>query len=115
MDRPATGYSTGTDGTYRLELSPGNYTLKFTSEQYLDVTLTGLTIKAGEAADGSTLMTSRGMTTTVEVSESVSAVTATAEAMLSERKLAAQVSDSISNEEIKKSNTPPMRLAPWRR
>jgi outer membrane receptor protein involved in Fe transport len=97
------GYSTGTDGTYRLELSPGAYTLKFTSEQYLDVTLTGVQIKAGESADGSTIMTSRGMTTTVEVAESVSAVTATAEAMLSERKLAAQVSDSISHEEMKKS------------
>lgn len=95
--------STGTDGTYRLELSPGKYTLKFTSEQYLDVTLTDIQIKGGDAVDGSTIMTSRGMTTTVEVAESVSAVTATAEAMLSERKLAAQVSDSISNEEMKKS------------
>ncbi|MGJ5816944.1 TonB-dependent receptor domain-containing protein [Paludibaculum fermentans] len=97
------GLTTGTDGTYRLELSPGKYTLKFTSEQYLDVTLTDVNIKGGDSVDGSTIMTSRGMTTTVEVSESISAVTATAEAMLSERKLAAQVSDSISNEEMKKS------------
>src|SRR5689334_13365049 len=46
--------STGTDGTYRLELSPGKYTLKFTSEQYLDVTLTDINIKGGDAVDGST-------------------------------------------------------------
>ncbi|WP_321477911.1 TonB-dependent receptor domain-containing protein [uncultured Paludibaculum sp.] len=97
------GLTTGTDGTYRIELSPGKYSLKFTSDNYLDVTLTDVNIKAGESVDGSTILTSKGMTTTVEVSESISAVTATAEAMLSERKLAAQVSDSISNEEMKKS------------
>jgi len=94
---------TGPDGSYRLELSPGKYTLKFAQENYLPVELTDVEVKAGEAVDASTVMTAKGATTTVEVRESVSAVTATAAAMLGERKLAAQVSDSISNEELKKS------------
>jgi len=64
---------TGTDGNYRLELSPGKYTLKFAQENYFPVELTNVDVKAGEAVDGSTVMTAKGATTTVEVKESVSA------------------------------------------
>src|SRR5262245_24398380 len=82
---------TGTDGAYRLELSPGKYTLKFSQENYFPVELTDVDVKAGEAVDGSTVMTAKGATTTVEVKESISSVTASSEAMLNERKLAPQV------------------------
>lgn len=94
---------TGGDGIFRIQLSPGKYNLKFTSEKYLESEITGVEVKAGETTDASTVLASKGNSTVVEVSESISAVTATAAAMLTERKLAAQVSDSISNEEMKKS------------
>src|SRR5437667_11225893 len=42
-------HKTGTDGTYRLELSPGKYTLKFAQENYFPVELTDVDVKAGEA------------------------------------------------------------------
>lgn len=94
---------TGNDGTFRILLSPGKYGLKFTSDKYMDAEITAVEIKAGETTDASTVLASKGSATVVEVTESISAVTATAAAMLTERKLAAQVSDSISNEEMKKS------------
>lgn len=97
------GQTSGTDGTFRLQLDPGKYTLKVSQDNYLDAELTDLEVKAGEAVDASTVMQAKGAATVIEVKESVSAVAATAEAMLSERKLAPQVSDSISNEEMKKS------------
>lgn len=95
--------TTGADGTFRLSLSPGTYNLKITQDQYMDVDMTGLLVKGGETLDASTVLTAKGTATVVEVSETISAVAATAEAMLVERKLAPQVSDSISNEEMKKS------------
>jgi outer membrane receptor protein involved in Fe transport len=94
---------TGSDGTFRIQLAPGKYTLKFVNEKYLDSEVTGVEVKAGENVDASTVLASKGSSTVVEVSESISAVSATSEAMLTERKLAVQVSDSISNEEMKKS------------
>ncbi len=93
----------GGDGTFRIQLSPGKYSLKFTSDNYMEAEVTGVEVKAGETTDASTVLASKGSSTVVEVSESISAVTATAAAMLTERKLAAQVSDSISHEEMKKS------------
>jgi outer membrane receptor protein involved in Fe transport len=95
--------ASGTDGTFRILLSPGKYTLKFTHENYLDVDLSDVEVKAGEVADASTVLVAKGVRTVVEVKESIDAVAATAAAMLTERKLAAQVSDSVSNEEMKKS------------
>jgi outer membrane receptor protein involved in Fe transport len=95
--------ATGADGAFRLQLSPGTYTLRFTHASYLDADVTGIEVKAGEAVDASTVLVSKGVRTVVEVHESVAAVSATAQAMLTERRLAPQVSDSISNEEIKKS------------
>ena len=94
---------TGADGTFRLVLRPGKYALKVTDENYMDAEVDGLEVKAGEPVDASLVLTSKGARTVVEVKESLSAVKATAEALLVELKLAAQVSDSISKEEIRKS------------
>src|SRR5262249_34152552 len=52
--------------------------------------------------EASTVMSNKSTATTVEVTEKVGAV-ATAEAMLSERKLAPSVSDSMSRDEIRKT------------
>lgn len=94
---------TGLDGKFRIQLSPGKYSLRFTSNDYLEAEISGVDVKPGESTDASTVLASKGSTTVVEVNESVNAVTANAAVMLTERKLAAQVSDSISNEEMKKS------------
>jgi outer membrane receptor protein involved in Fe transport len=92
---------TDTSGAFRIELSGGKYTLKFTADNYQDVELTDLEVVSGQAVDASTVMANKNSVTTVDVVEKISAVTATAEAMLTERKLASVVSDSLSNQELK--------------
>jgi outer membrane receptor protein involved in Fe transport len=92
---------TGTDGGFLIQLSPGTYKLKFIAENYVDTAVDGVEVKAGEVVDASTVMPLKGTTTTVEVVEKVSAVAASAEASLTERKLAVSVSDSLSSEEIR--------------
>lgn len=99
------GLSTDTSGAFRIELSPGTYTVKFTADNYADVEVTDLQVVAGTVVDASTVMANKNTVTTVEVNEKLSAVSATAEALLTERKLAAVVSDSISNEELKKGTS----------
>ena len=58
-------------------------------------------MKAGATIDASTVMPLKGTATTVEVVEKIGAVAASAEAMLSERRLASVVSDAMSAEEIR--------------
>jgi outer membrane receptor protein involved in Fe transport len=60
-------------------------------------------VKPGQTTEASTVLASASAVTSVEVSASVSAVAATAEAMLMERKLAPAVSDSLSADEIHQS------------
>ncbi|MBI4892898.1 MAG: TonB-dependent receptor [Acidobacteria bacterium] len=91
------------DGKYSLSLPPGSYQLQFLAPQYLPAVLDKVDVKAGETTEASTVLAASTAVTTVEVSETVNAATATAEAMLMERKLAAAVSDGLSSEEIHQS------------
>lgn len=94
---------TDTDGKFTLQLSPGKYKLRFTSDNYLETTVDDVEVTAGQVSEASTVMQSKGAVTTVDVVEKVSAVSSTAESMLTERKLAASVSDSISKEDMRAS------------
>jgi outer membrane receptor protein involved in Fe transport len=99
----ANGQKSDTDGHFSLAVSPGTYTLLYSAENYSDVKVEQVVVKAGEVTEASTVMANKSVVTTVEVNEKATSVGATAEAMLSERKLSASVSDSIGKEEL--SNT----------
>lgn len=102
VDGQASGGQTVTtpDGVFKIRLNPGTYKLKLTAAGYADVDVAGVIVTAGEVTEASTVMSNKSMITTVDVVEKVSAVNATAEAMLNERKLAVSVSDSIGKEEL---------------
>jgi uncharacterized membrane protein len=95
-----TGWQSDADGKFQIDIAPGTYIVKFSSDAYRESVVDAVEVKAGAATDVSTVLAAKGTTTTVEVKESVNAVAATASAMLSERKLSASVSDSLSKEEI---------------
>jgi outer membrane receptor protein involved in Fe transport len=88
------------DGRFQFSITPGKYAMKFSAENYLDTTLADVEVKAGEITEASTVMILKTSVTTVDVVEKVAA---SAEAMLTERKLSAVVSDAISTEEIRRS------------
>lgn len=94
---------TGVDGKYRLEVPAGTYQVKFTAPRYLPAAIDGVKVVAGANTDASTVVVLASSVTTVEVTESISAVAATAEMVTQERKLAAAVSDGISGQEIRSS------------
>lgn len=94
---------TDLDGKFVLSLPPGTYQISFQAPKYLEATLDNVEVKPTENTEASTVLASAASVTSVEVSASVSAVTATAEAMLMERKLAPAVSDGLSAEEIHQS------------
>ncbi|MBM3761909.1 MAG: hypothetical protein FJW36_16875 [Acidobacteria bacterium] len=94
---------TDPDGRYTLTLSPGKYKLRFTGPNHIETTIADVEVKAGESANASTVMQQQGAVTTVEVNEKIGAIESNAESILTERKLAATVSDSISKDDIKNS------------
>jgi outer membrane receptor protein involved in Fe transport len=94
---------TDTDGRYTIELSPGTYKLRFEAPNYIATTVENVVVKAGEPTEASTLLTNQATVTSVDVVEKIGSVAATSETMLTERKLAAVVSDTISGEEMSKS------------
>lgn len=94
---------TNADGKYTLHLSPGTYTIGFCAPNYAAVELSSVVVTAGTVTEASTVMSNKTVSTTVNVIEKVGASTATAEAMLNERKLSPVVSDTISKEELSKS------------
>lgn len=102
VDLPGKQTATDTDGRYQLTLPAGSYSLKVLAPNYLEAKIEAVLIKANEATEASTVMALASSVTKVDVVESASAATATAEAMLVERKLSAVVSDSLSSEELKK-------------
>ena len=93
---------TNLDGKYILSLPPGTYKLHFSAPNYRDSVLSDLLVTAGGTLEASTVMSNKSSTTTIDVVEKVGAV-ATAEAMLTERKLAPGISDVMSGEEIRKT------------
>jgi outer membrane receptor protein involved in Fe transport len=98
------GMTTDTEGRFTIPLAPGTYKIRFTNANYLETTVEDVQVVAGEVAEASTVMQQKGAVTTVEVTEKISAVSSTAESILTERKLAVSVSDSISKEDLR--NTP---------
>ena len=103
VELPGAKTTSNSDGAFRLELPPGRYTLRVTAARYMAAEIEALEVKAGETTDASSVLSLSSDVTTVDVVEKISAVAASAEAMLSERKLAANVSDGTSSEEIRKS------------
>lgn len=92
---------TDTDGKYKLEVPAGTYKLRFSSPNHSDTTVDEVVVADGAVVEASTVMTNKSQVTTVDVVENIGNVAANAEAALTERKLAATVSDSISAEEIR--------------
>ena len=96
---------TDSDGRFTLQLTPGAYELQFTAANYTAVTLAGIAVRAGETTQASAVMSNKSLVTRVDVVERATAVDATAEAMLQERKLSPVVSDSISRDELAASTS----------
>ncbi|MEO8597385.1 MAG: TonB-dependent receptor [Candidatus Solibacter sp.] len=88
------------DGRFTIAISAGKYELRITSPNYSPVVLSEIAVKPGETTEASTVMSNKSLVTTVDVVERATAVGATAEAVLQERKLSAVVSDSIGREEL---------------
>jgi outer membrane receptor protein involved in Fe transport len=95
---------TDSDGHFTFKLAPGTYTLRVSASNYASVDLTGVVVADGAVAEASTVLTNTSVaTTTIDVVDRVGVVAATAEAMLTERKLSPVVSDSIGREELASS------------
>ena len=94
---------TTSDGTFKIALPPGTYSLKIVSDRYMPAEVENVVVSAGEVADASTVMSLATDVTTLDVVEKISAIAATTEAMVAERKLSPVVSDSISGQEIRNS------------
>jgi len=92
--------TTGSDGRFTLQLSPGTYVIRFTAPNYADTSISNAEVRSGQVTQASTVMANKSTVTTVEVVERANAIEATAEAMLAERKLSPTVSDAISREEL---------------
>ena len=92
---------TDAQGKYVISLSPGTYTLEFSADKYSKVQLTDVVVRDNENSDASTVMSDVTQTnTSIDVVEKIGAMEATAEAMLTERKLSATVGDAISRSEL---------------
>src|SRR5688500_13938215 len=100
-EQPGVIGRTDSTGRYQITAPPGSYTLIVKAENFLEATLDAVEVKAGEVTDASSVMSIKGTSTVVEVSEKISAVAATAEAQLTERRLSSVVSDGLSTEDIK--------------
>ncbi len=96
---------TDSDGRFSMALPPGTHALRFIASNYLAANVDEVVVQAGQNTEASTLLSTKVAGTTVTVAEKLSAVTATAEAMLTERRLAPVVSDSISHEELASSSS----------
>ncbi len=94
---------TDPDGKYTLALTAGKYRIRYTGPNHMETTIADVEVKAGETVDASTVMQQLGAVTTVEVNEKIGSIESNAESILSERRLSATVSDSISKDDIKNS------------
>ncbi len=94
--------TTTIEGSFTLDnIPPGTYTVSYQSAHHQGVNVEGLEVIVGAIADASTVMSSKGETTVVDVVSKIASAVATKEAMLVERRLASTVSDTISAEEIR--------------
>jgi hypothetical protein len=91
---------TDADGRFSITAAPGTYKLTLTAPSYHDVVIQDVVVRAREDTEASTLMSNKLAVTTVEVVEKATAIGATAEAMLQERKLSPVVSDGVSRQEL---------------
>ena len=96
---------TDLDGRFRVELPPGTYNVTYSSANHMKMAVEGVIVVAGESADASTVLAATISVTEIDVVESVAPQIATAESLLTERKLASTVSDSISSAEIQQSSS----------
>jgi outer membrane receptor protein involved in Fe transport len=95
---------TDLDGRFTVKVPPGKYNVKYTSPNHLPSIIEGVEVTEGsEIVDASAVLAKAGEATQVEVTATVAPEIATAEALLTERKLADTVQDSISGIEIKQS------------
>jgi outer membrane receptor protein involved in Fe transport len=95
--------TTDTDGRFQIPLSPGKYKFRYTIDSHLETTVDEVEVTDGQVTDASTVLQPKGAVTTVEVVEKIGAIQSSAESILTERKLATSVSDSISSDDIKGS------------
>ena len=101
---PGKETKTDLDGVFRLELPAGTYRFHFNLENYNETIVQPVDVSSGKTTEATTVLSRKGdISTTVDVTETLGAAAATAEAMLVERQQAAVVSDSVSSEEIRKS------------
>jgi hypothetical protein len=101
----STRATTDISGKYTVSVPPGTYQVVIVSSDFLDVTLSDVVVEPGGTTDVSTVLTNKALVTTVEVVERATAVGATAEYVLQERKLAPIVSDSLGREELAASTS----------
>ena len=94
---------TDLNGNFRVELPVGRYRFRLTAENYFDAAVDDIVVVAGKVVEASSVMSNRASGTKVDVVDTIAAVEATAQALLTERRQAPMVSDSISKEEIKQS------------
>jgi outer membrane receptor protein involved in Fe transport len=97
---PDKSTTTDTEGVYRFTLPVGTYQVSVVSANHLPAKIDSLVIAAGETVDGSLVLVTPDSVTTIEVVATIESTTATAEAIIAERKLAPVVSDAISQEDI---------------
>ena len=97
---PDQATTTDTEGVYRFTLPAGTYQISVSSSKHLPAKIDNLVVAAGESVDGSLVLVTPDSVTTVDVVATVESSTATAEAIIAERKLAPVVSDAISQEDI---------------
>lgn len=91
---------TNADGRFTILLSQGTYRLSISAPNYSPRDLSDVVIKPSETTEASTVLANKGLVTRVDVVERATAVGATAEAILDERRLSPVVSDSIGRDEL---------------
>jgi len=91
---------TDVDGHYALKIPVGAYSVSVAAKEYLSAVIEGVVVTPREITDGSTVLALKSEVTSVDVVASARVETATAQSVLTERKLAASVTNSISAEEI---------------
>jgi outer membrane receptor protein involved in Fe transport len=101
--QPQVTATTDTAGKFSLILPAGTYVVKITAQNYFDASIEDVAVPPNGVVEASTVLALKNLTEKIDVQEKITPVAATQEAMLTERKLSAAVTDAISAEEIRKS------------